>query len=614
MAVGRYARFLVPDPDATSEDYLRQSLVSLLAGSSGDLTAVATRDPKHRRGYLGKIELYANEVCGIDLSNQQRSFLNEDLPSQHLIILYAGNGMGKSFLLAILVVYFMDVVAAKLSLAGNQEGARVVLVAPGWSGLKSNLWKDVSAVARAAERKGYAMPGRRGDVNNAWWNVPGYPGWSLEPKSPPKKAGERQAHAAAGSHHPNQLWILDEAPGLPQVMWDTAKGSCMGASDIIIASGNPTDVAGPFSHYARSGSGWTTVRWIGFEHENVRLRATVIPGAISHKKVETRIRDECLDLGPYPEVSPRNGDQFVYALPSKDQPDLPGPRDDGWPGHPLAELRVFQARGNFAASVLGDFPQAVEKRLLFPAADWDEAVRRWRKRQQDARWLTMPDRLGIDPAREGGDDATYAPAWGLTAFELLKRYHEALDEGDHRTLDDLRSDRLRIFCGSIGVLDPGDGIQMANALAEQYPLRTHPRWIIDAVNEGYSLFDQANRNLRKACVEVHFGGGAPEPRLPSEPLYENLRAAIHYRASLLVRYGLVDPPDDELLREEAVTLSYVSLPRSDGEKRVEVISLLPKKEHKKLLPGSRSPDRLDAWVLSLHDEILRDPYEWMGVT
>jgi hypothetical protein len=61
-----------------------------------------------------------------------------------------------------------------------------------------------------------------------------------------------------------------------------------------------------------------------------------------------------------------------------------------------------------------------------PARRLGRGVQRW-KRSPDP--LAPPDRVGVDPRREGKDEFTAAPAWGPTAGALLRLYADAQLDG-----------------------------------------------------------------------------------------------------------------------------------------------------------------------------------------
>lgn len=610
---GRLAPYLVPG-DGKAGDWVRETSADMLGVTDGgDLSAVATRNPEERRRYIGDPARYLAEICGYKLSRQQKRFCREFV-EQPEMILFSGNGTGKSFLIGALADYYVDAEAAALGDDGREVGATVVLVGPVEATLKGNTWKYILMAANAAERRGYKMPGRRGDVNSIWWHVPGRPGWGITAKLSPPREGERQAHSAAGSHAEKQIWIYEEGPGVRQVMWDTGENACVGSQDKRLAVGNPYESKGPFYFYATGGS-WHVTKWSSLDHENVLERRDVFPGAVSHIKLEKGIRADCTRLGPFPKLRPDPfKHQFVYALPDEDMEDKLGPREDGFPGHPDAELSVFQANEKFAARYLGEFPSTAAGALLFPPALWDERVAVWKEvypRAVEAG--IMQERLGVDPARQGNDDATFCTSSGPPGPVLLKRYLEALERRDSEALKMLLLQP--IITSPIGVLAKGDGYDMAVELHGLFPNKKKPRWIADAINEGYSLIDFGKRIFGHDVLEVQFGANPPTRRLhESSPYFDNNRSMLYWYASWLLRLGLVLPPDDPKLKEEATTIWYESrVVYVDGDKQ-QAVSLPLKKEHSKLLPGGRSPDSLDAWVLSLYDRTVTNPHTWLGIS
>lgn len=246
----------------------------------------------------------------------------------------------------------------------------------------------------------------------------------------------------------------------------------------------------------------------------------------------------------------------------------------------------------FGPRRLGRYPRDQGTGLFDPVA-WDQAVDRWRAGQSPS---VPPDRVGLDAASEGDDDACAAPAWGLDADTLLSLHAEALIDRDHRRLEVMR-DQERIRVGEIRVLPPGRGPDLAEAAHALWP---RSWWAVEDIGDGKSTIDHARDVLgHKEVVPINVTGSPP----PGHPLHDeqlcgNFRASMYVRAAMLVARGLVDPPDDPLLRQEilAMELRFDRLKVIDGEPRY-VAYVIPKKWLKHRL--GRSPDRADAFVLSL---------------
>jgi hypothetical protein len=308
--------------------------------------------------------------------------------------------------------------------------------------------------------------------------------------------------------------------------------------------------------------------------------------------VDERVRKECQDRGPASAtpLDEERGD-FVYALPpSLDSEEL-GPREDGVPGHPNGTVRVYRPSPSFTAQVRGRWPTTSEHSLFDPGA-WDAAVARWEESHDPE---AAPDQVGVDVAREGGDDTVAAPLWGEAAATLLQAYVDAQDAG-HERVEELKASR-RARIGELVVVAPGDGVSVAQALDLRFPLSP---FNVDEVGVGGSPLDHLRRVLGRQ-VAGFSGAAVGSPQVAGTPLCENLRTSAYVFAARMVKLGLVDVPSDPLLREEVLAhlVEHKSRTVEEGFRKVRKPSVLlvSKSEVKKTL--GRSPDRADAFVIAL---------------
>lgn len=562
--------------------------------------AVAKRSAAERRPYATDPWAYFRDVLGYRLTEQQDQVL-ELIMRYDRVLVPSGTDLGKTFLLGGVAIWFFDAVAAlpNEELDLEEQGAQILLPGVDEKAVFSTLYQAMLEHADRAERRGYIMPGRRSE-NSVLWRV--RPRWFVEVLTPPRRIGQQVSHAASGRHHRNQVALIEEGQGVPEALWKAAEGACSSPGNKIISPFNPTEPLGPAYDRARSGS-WKVHHLSALEHPNVRARSHVISQAVDFRVIDARVRNECQDRGPYPEVQPDPEFQdFVYAVPPLDAEER-GPREDGFPGHPDAPLRVYRPSPSFVAQVLGDWPNVTESGLFKPAT-WDAAVERWRQGRDP---VDPPDRVGVDPAREGSDDTCAAPAWGDTADALLTRFLElqksAATNGGRAKIDELRAtSRARI--GTIRVLRKGDGVDVAEQLVSIWG---DVPYNVDDTGVGSSPLDHLRRVLELDAVGVTFSSTPPEP-LPGMPWCEDMRTWLYVMFARLVDYGLADVPDDPLLRQEVMAHELRWKTRS-----VEVFDPATKRRVRKRVPSlkledkdsvkgkiGRSPDRADAAVLSVY--------------
>jgi hypothetical protein len=555
--------------------------------------AHAKRDPAHRRRYVGDPWAYSADVFGLSFTAQQDEVLQLLLREARLLI-PSGNNLGKTFIIAFWGLYRFDVLASIEGDGEAEQGARVLLPGPDHATIHATIYSEMMTLARRAELRGHLMPGERSEIS-VLWRV--RPKWEIEAFSPPKQTTRNVAHTASGRHHANQCALIEEGQGVPEQVWKGAEGMCSSEGNQIVSSFNSTESIGPAFQRATNGT-YAVIHLSAFKHPNIVERRSVIPSAVSLAITENRIRSDCRDRGaarltpPEPEHL-----DFVYALPPAGA-DERGPRDDGILGHPDGDPRVYRPTAAFTGQVLGQWP-ADSDRGLFHPGEWDAGVQRSRAA---AIPLGIPDGVGIDLAREGKDDTVGAPRWGVDASTLLKLYADAQLKGPAAVAALQETSRIRI--GELRVFPKGDGPDTALALQRAYP---DSPWAMDDGGVGASPFDHANRVLARDVIGVAFGS-KPLPPLPGEPYCENMRTQLHVRAAMLVSRGLIDPPDDPILREEimAQRVEYIrktiERPKKGGGKekvRVDAVQLIAKDTIKEEI--GRSPNRSDAFVLSVFE-------------
>lgn len=564
------------------------------------LHVVPVRDPVQRRAYAGRPADYFRDILGWTLTPQQDAALAL-MEREHRVLIPSGNNVGKTFVLAGYGVYLMDAVAALPGEHDREQGARILLPGPDHDTVFETVYSEMLTHAARAEARGYAMPGERSE-KSVLWRV--RPKWHVEVLSPPRRVGQSVAHTASGRHHRNQHALIEEGQGVDESLWLAAEGMCSSAGNKVISPFNPTEPVGPAFQRSRSGA-YQVLHLSAFLHPNVVERALVIPDAVDFRVIDRRVLSQCQPRGDVPAV-PEHHD-FRYALPPPRAPEH-GARADGVLGHPDGTVRTYRPNAAFTSQVIGAWP-ATSDSGLFNAGDWDQGVQRWRLGTDPDE---PPDAVGVDPAREGSDDPAACPRWGSSLADLLIAYALAEEDG---TVDAVRAER-RIRSGAVQILAKGDGVDVARALDRAFP---GSPFNVDEGGVGSSPHDHLSRVLGRDSTPVSFGA-APLPVVPAEPYTDNIRTQLYVRAAMGVARGLVDPPDDLVLREEILAHETRHSTRTvvvdDPKRRRKVkqrmpsLQLIEKDQIKRRI--GRSPDRADAWVLSLFDPPRRAPRDLSG--
>lgn len=187
----------------------------------------------------------------------------------------------------------------------------------------------------------------------------------------------REAEAVAGISGRNLLYIIDEASGVPDVIFEAIEGNRAGGARIVLFS-NPTKTSGEFfeAFHAKSKL-YKTIRISSEETPNVTEGRVVIPGLATREWIDEK-------------------------------------REEWGEDSPIYRVRV---RGEFVLN---------EDGKIFSIHAITEA---------EQRWHTTPDigqlYIGLDPAGAAGtgDETVFAVRRGLKVIELVA--HRGLDEDAH---------------------------------------------------------------------------------------------------------------------------------------------------------------------------------------
>lgn len=328
----------------------------------------------------------------------------------------------------------------------TRRRGRVILTAPTFRQVKDILWRELRFWYPRVQ---HALQGD---------DLPKDPATGLHLPGGREIVGisTNQPENLAGISGAELLFIVDEASGFPDDLYEVIKGNAAGGAKIVAIS-NPTrtvgwffagfkrgtyDLAGP-----ASASRWRLLHISSEETPNVLERTDAIPGLATAGWVE-EMREEC---GPDYEMN------AVYLV-----------------------------------RVRGEFP-AESTDAVIPLRAVNEAKRRWESvpAQDEA-----PLVLGVDVARFGDDETVIQPVRGSYAWSpttLSKADGPTVAEEVVRIALAMRSgerERVRINVDGIGV-----GSSVVDALKRHEACAEGQIYVVD-VNVGEAADDEDHANLR----------------------------------------------------------------------------------------------------------------------
>lgn len=254
----------------------------------------------------------------------------------------SGHKVGKSRLASVLALWFWAM----------HPGARVVLTAPSFRQVKSILWREITQLYEGAR---WPLGGEISkDPDTGLKTKDGREIVGFSTSSPERMAGISGA---------NVLFIIDEASGVPESIFEAIEGNRAGGARMAMFS-NPTRTSGTFyDAFHKNHEFWKTFHVSSTDSPNVTGKEPSIPGLAVPEYIEEKRREW-------------GEDSSLYAV------------------------RVL---GNFSSQ--GD-NSIVSLELLNSSL---------------SRWADIPEQgdlvLGVDVARFGDDETVIQPVRGLKALK-----------------------------------------------------------------------------------------------------------------------------------------------------------------------------------------------------
>lgn len=186
------------------------------------------------------------------------------------IVISSGHGVGKTWLLGRLVVWY----------CATHAPSKVISTAPTWTQVKELLWTEIRTAVNAS------LVPIGGKLDTLKWTISDDHfaiGISTREDVAQKDYG---ATKLQGFHSPNLMVVIDEAAGVKPEIWTAAESLATGEGNIIIAIGNPTIPSGPF--YEKFSSPiWKKIYINALNHPNI-IGGANIPGAVNKSWIEER--------------------------------------------------------------------------------------------------------------------------------------------------------------------------------------------------------------------------------------------------------------------------------------------------------------------------------------
>ncbi len=187
------------------------------------------------------------------------------------ITIRSGHGVGKSWLLARLALWFLTVYKPSI----------VITTAPTARQVEKILWGEIH---RCYSTSRISLGGKLlqtelkiDDDNYAI-------GFSTDSDVSQREYGSAKLQ---GFHMENLLVLLDEAAGIPNDVWIGLSSLITGENNRVVAIGNPASPTGPFYDTFKNPN-WRKINISCLDHPNVKTGQTIVPGAVTKTWTEER--------------------------------------------------------------------------------------------------------------------------------------------------------------------------------------------------------------------------------------------------------------------------------------------------------------------------------------
>ena len=467
--------------------------------------------------------LFAKEVLNVDLDPEQQTILTSCQYNSRTSVA-SGTARGKDFVAAVAAICFMYLTPKWNKKGQLIENTKVALTAPTDRQVKNVMVPEFSRLFRNAK----FLPGKlvAYDIRteDEGWFLTGF------------KADETTPEAWSGFHAVNTMFIITEASGISDIVFNAIEGNLQGNSRILLVF-NPNSQTG-YAANSQKDPGWHKFRLDSLSAPNVIKRNNAIPGQVDYNWVKDKVERWCtiIQESDYLESE---GD-FRFEI-------------DG-------QKRLYRPNDLFRVKVRGLFPKVSED-VLIPIFWVQLANERYLKGERRSDHL----RLGVDVAGMGRDSSVFVFRYGnrVDRFESIQSGGKA------------------------------NHMEIAGKVMHYTKYSGKGKSFIDTIGEGAGVYSRLVELEIKDAYSVKFSEKAEwegEILRDVTDVYEflNMRAYLFWALRDWLNpannTGAQLPPDDQLT-QELTEIKYKF--QSNGRIQIEA-----KEEIKKRL--RRSPDKSDA--------------------
>lgn len=472
---------------------------------------------KKMKAWRADWTLFAKQVLHARLDEEQKAILRA-VQNERMVAVASGTARGKDYIAAVACICFMYL-TPRWKDGKLIKNTKIAMTAPTDRQVRNIMVPEVRRLYKSAG----VLPGRLVGydirTNYEEWFLTGF------------KSSSDNTEAWSGFHAVNTMFVVTEASGISETIYNAIEGNLQGNSRLLIVF-NPNITTG-YAAKAMKSARFKKFRLNSLHAENVVRKENVIPGQVDYEWVKDKVDSWCIRIRKE-DVNKGEGD-FEW--------------EGSW----------YRPNDLFRVKVLGMFPKVSED-VLIPY-EWVElANERWKELQEEGFEPKKKCRLGVDVAGMGRDASVLAPRYGnyVAEFEV----HNSAGVADH----------MHVAGMTVNYLKPKGS-----------------KAFIDTIGEGAGVFSRLRELNYQNAYSCKFSEGTKNLHDVTEVYtFANMRAYLYWavRDWLNPKNGFQPalPPND-LLMQECTEIHWKF--SSSGD-----IIMEAKDDIKKRL--GRSPDYFDA--------------------
>lgn len=383
---------------------------------------------------------FAENILDVNVADTQARILSEITNNKNTVIC-SGNGVGKSYAVAILCVSF---------LYANPKGS-VLLTSGSYAQMESTVWSEMQSLVMRTRERGVPLPG-------TMKAAPPRIEFDDYPSKAFRAISTSNPDSLEGRHAETFLVVVDEAdkPEVSREVIESARSSVTDGNDRFVVIGNPPRSESNSMYELMTDDNFNLINFSSFDSHNIRHSAELddgesesIPGLVGLDQLKEDYELWCRDEFP--------GIEAAMSQVEADDDGVLRPTESG------LDERWVRRR-------LGAIPDAgTEAVRPFYAKDVVDSIENWESLEADesdalAQGANEYDAFGADIAR-GGSDRTIVFGVTETRADVLVNRESP---GDHRTNKRLIRNALGDTDAPLIVDAVGEGSGVADELSSEY--------------------------------------------------------------------------------------------------------------------------------------------------